>query len=77
VIGNCPATAVKIISLMAPVLLAGLIVIDLGGAAWSDFNGQLVLGVGASGVARVLKAPMLIAVACGITGTALLRLLLP
>jgi hypothetical protein len=35
-----------------------------------------VLGVGVAGLARTLKAPMLLAVVCGIAATALLRLLL-
>ena len=68
-----PARAVKVISLMASALLAGLIVINLGGAGWSDVNGQQVLGVGAAGLARALGAPMLLAVGCGMTVTALLR----
>jgi branched-subunit amino acid transport protein len=68
-------TVVDVTSLMAPVLLAGLIVIDLGGPAWSHLNWQQVLGVGAAGLARALKAPMLLAVVCGIVTTALLRLL--
>jgi branched-subunit amino acid transport protein len=71
-----PSTVGQVTSLMAPVLLAGLIVIELGGAGWSGLNGQQVLGVGVAGLARTLKAPMLLAVACGIIATALLRLLL-
>ena len=71
-----PPRAVEVISLMASALLAGLIVINLGGAAWSDVNGQQVLGVGAAGLARALRAPMLLAVGCGMAATALLRHLL-
>jgi branched-subunit amino acid transport protein len=71
-----PSTAVKVTTLMAPVLLAGLIVVDLGGARWNDLDWEQVLGVAAAGLARTLKAPMLVAVACGIATTALLRLLL-
>jgi branched-subunit amino acid transport protein len=71
-----PRTAIKITTLMAPVLLAGLIVVDLGGAGWKDLDWAQVLGVSAAGLARTLKAPMLLAVVCGIAATALLRLLL-
>ncbi len=71
-----PSTAVKVTTLMAPVLLAGLIVVDLGGARWGDLAWQQLAGVGVAGLARTLKAPMLLAVVCGIASTALLRLLL-
>jgi branched-subunit amino acid transport protein len=71
-----PSIALKVTTLLAPVLLAGLIVSDLGGARWSDLDWLQVLGVGAAGLARALKAPMLLAVLCGIATTALLRLLL-
>ena len=71
-----PPRAVQVISLMASALLAGLIVIDLGGTAWSDVNWQQVLGVGAAGLARTLRAPMPLAVGCGMAATALLRHLL-
>jgi len=68
-----PARAVQVISLMAAALLAGLIIINLGGTGWNDVNGQQVLGVGAAGLARGLRAPMLLAVGCGMAVTALLR----
>jgi uncharacterized membrane protein len=68
-----PARAAQAISLMAAALLAGLIIVNLGGAGWSDVNGQQVLGVGAAGLARALRAPMLLAVGCGMAVTALLR----
>jgi branched-subunit amino acid transport protein len=64
----------RIIALMAPVLLAGLIVTDLAGERWSHLNWPQVVGVGAAGLARVLKAPMLVAVLCGAAVAALLRL---
>jgi branched-subunit amino acid transport protein len=69
-----PPAVGQVTSLMAPVLLAGLIIIELGGASWSDLSWQQALGVSVAGLARVLKAPMLLAVACGIIATALLRL---
>jgi len=70
-----PPNALKVTSLLAPVLLAGLVVVDLGGAKWDDLDWTQVLGVGVAGVARMLKAPMLLAVVCGVATTALVRLL--
>jgi hypothetical protein len=37
-----PPTAAKVSVLMAPVLLAGLIVADLGGAGWSELDWQQI-----------------------------------
>jgi branched-subunit amino acid transport protein len=71
-----PPRAVNVISLMASALLAGLIITNLGGAGWSDLDWQQVLGVSTAGLARALKAPMLLAVGCGMAATALLRHLL-
>jgi branched-subunit amino acid transport protein len=47
-----PPRAVKVISLMASALHAGLIITSLGGASWSDLNWPQVAGVGAAGLAR-------------------------
>lgn len=72
-----PAVARRVVALMAPVLLAGLIVVELGGESWSELDVEQVLGVGAAGVARALGAPMLAAVLLATLTTALLRFLLP
>jgi branched-subunit amino acid transport protein len=69
-----PTAVVRVTAMLAPALLAGLIIVDLGGAKWNGLDGQQVLGVGVAGVARMLKAPMLLAIVCGIGATALLRL---
>jgi branched-subunit amino acid transport protein len=69
-----PPSALKITSLLAPVLLAGLVVVDLGGAKWSALDWTQVLGVGVAGLTRTIRAPMLLAVVCGVATTALLRL---
>lgn len=63
-----------VIALLAPVLLAALLVTELGGPKWSALSWTQLVGVGAAGVARVLKAPILVAVAAGVVVTALLRL---
>jgi branched-subunit amino acid transport protein len=72
---HLPAVAIRVTTLLAPVLLADLIVVDLGGAKWGEFDWRQMLGVGVAGLARILKAPMLLAVFCGITAAAILRLL--
>lgn len=69
-----PPTARKVIALVAPVLLAGLIVVELGGEDWRGLDLSQLAGVGAAGVARTLRAPMLLAVLCGVGAAALLRL---
>lgn len=69
-----PSVVRKVVALLAPVLLAGLIVVDLGGEGWTDLDVAQVLGVGTAGLARMLKAPMLVAVLVGMAATAALRL---
>lgn len=71
-----PPAAVKITSVLAAVLLAGLITVELGGPGWSESNWQQLCGVATAGLARILKAPMLLAVIGGIAATALLRMAL-
>jgi branched-subunit amino acid transport protein len=66
-------TSRRVIALMAPALLAGLIVVDLAGPQWAALDWKQVLGVGAAGAARALRVPMLLAVVCGVVVTALLR----
>lgn len=68
-----PAAAVKVTGLTAPVLLAGLIVTDVAGQDWQQLNLAQLLGLGVSAVARLAHMPMLVALACGIVVTAMLR----
>lgn len=68
-----PAVAVKVTGLTAPVLLAGLIVTHLGDEGWDGLDWTQVAGVGAAGLARLAKTPMLLALALGIGLTAVLR----
>jgi len=70
-----PPVALRVAALTAPVLLAALIVTDIGGERWADFEWTRLAGVGVAGMARLLHAPLLVAVALGIVSTALLRLL--
>ncbi|MGC4940474.1 AzlD domain-containing protein [Kribbella sp. DT2] len=67
-----PRPVIRMTALTAPVLLAGLIVTELGG---KQLDWTQLVGVGASGVLAVAKVPMLVAVAGGIVATAAIRLL--
>lgn len=69
-----PPAAVRMTALTAPVLLAGLIVTEVGGAGWRDVEWTQLIGVGAAGGLCLAKVPMLLAVAGGIAVTALIRL---
>jgi hypothetical protein len=69
-----PRSARDCIALLAPALLAALIIIELAGPHWSALNGSQVTGVAVAGITRALKAPMLAAIATGVLTTALLRL---
>ena len=70
-----PPVARRVVALVAPVLLAGLIVIDLAGEGWDGLDWTQVAGVAVAGVAGRLRVPMLVAVLLGALAAALLRLL--
>lgn len=70
-----PAVARRVVALMAPVLLAGLIVVELVGPDWDGLDGPQLLGVGVAGTAFLLRAPMLVAVLLGAAAAAGVRLL--
>jgi branched-subunit amino acid transport protein len=70
-----PRSVRGIVSLMAPALLAGLIVVELAGPAWHGVNDPQVAGVGVAGAVWACRAPMLVAVVAGALATAGLRLL--
>ncbi|MGW1347468.1 AzlD domain-containing protein [Kribbella sp. NPDC002412] len=66
-----PPAAVRVVGLIAPVLLAGLIVTELGG---KELDWTQLTGVGVAGILSVLRVPLLLAVAAGIALTAGIRL---
>ena len=66
-----PPAAVRVVGLIAPVLLAGLIVTELGGM---ELDWTQLTGVGVAGILSVLRVPLLLAVAAGIALTAGIRL---
>lgn len=71
-----PPVARRIVGLMAPVLLAGLIVVELAGPGWDGVDAGQVAGVAVAGAAWFARAPMLVAVLLGALATAGLRRLL-
>ncbi|MDQ1034182.1 branched-subunit amino acid transport protein [Streptomyces sp. V3I8] len=70
-----PAAARGVIALLAPVLLAGLLVVDVAGPRWTELDATLLLGLAAVVAARWLRAPLLLAIVAGTAVTALARLL--
>jgi branched-subunit amino acid transport protein len=72
---SLPPVARNVVGLMAPVLLAALIVIDLGGPDWEGFDWTQAFGVGVAAVAGVARVPILPAVLIGVLATVGLRLL--
>lgn len=68
-----PAVARRVVALMAPVLLAGLIVVELAGPDWEHVDRAQVAGVGVAGLAWAARAPMLVAVLAGALAAAGLR----
>jgi branched-subunit amino acid transport protein len=66
-----PPAAIRMTALMAPALLAGLIVTELGG---KELDWTQLAGVGVAGALSLAKVPMLVAVAAAIVVTAVLRL---
>ena len=60
---------------MAPVLLAGLIVVELAGPDWDGLDGPQMLGVAVAGGALALRVPMLVAVLFGAAAAAGVRLI--
>ncbi|MFD4719000.1 AzlD domain-containing protein [Streptomyces sp. NPDC058423] len=71
-----PEQAESVIALLAPSLLAGLVVVALTGPGWTDLDGTLLAGVAVAAGVRLCRAPVPAAVLAGVLATALLRLLL-
>ena len=70
-----PAWSGAVIALLAPALLAALIVVDVLGPHWTDVHWPVLVGLAVVVVAHLLRAPMLLAVLAGVAATALLRAL--
>ncbi len=70
-----PSVTRRIVSLMAPVLLSGLIVVELAGEDWGGLDRPQLAGVAVAGLAWAVRAPMLAAVLVGALVTAVIRML--
>ena len=70
-----PSAARRVVSLMAPVLLSGLIVVELAGPDWAALDWPQLIGVAVAGLAWSVRAPMLAAVLVGALVTAVIRML--
>jgi len=70
-----PAWSGAVIALLAPALLAALVVVDVLGPRWSAVHWPVLAGLAVVVVAHLLRAPMLLAVLAGVVATALLRAL--
>jgi hypothetical protein len=70
-----PPRAARVISLLAPALLAAFVAVNTFGGERSLVLDERALGVGAAAVAVALKAPPLIAVVVAAVVTALARAL--
>ncbi len=71
-----PAPVRAVIALLAPALLAALVVVDVAGPGWADLDWTVPAGLLAAVLTRLaLRAPDLLAILAGVVVTALLRLL--
>ncbi|WP_037304249.1 AzlD domain-containing protein [Amycolatopsis orientalis] len=70
-----PPRLTGVIALLAPALLAGLVLTDLTGPAWSAVDWTLCAGLAAVAVTCLLRVTMLAAILCGVAVTAVLRFL--
>ena len=71
-----PGRARGVVALLAPALLFGLVVADLLGPGWDDFDGPLVIGVAVAVFARLLRVPELPSVLLAVLVVAVVRVLL-
>jgi hypothetical protein len=67
--------AVRVIALLAPALLTALVLVDTITSEQRLVIDARLAGVAAAGIALLLRAPMLLALAAAVATTALVRLL--
>jgi branched-subunit amino acid transport protein len=75
ILGNrpLPAHASGVIALLAPALLAGLVISDILGPSWSSANAPLTLGVLTAAGARTTRLPAPACVIVAVAVTAITR----
>ena len=70
-----PPWSLGVIALLAPALLAALVVVQVLGHRWADLDWTVPAALTAVVAARLLKAPVLLAVLIGVATAAALRAL--
>lgn len=70
-----PARANRAVSLLAPVLLAALVVTDVAGERWNDLSWPVLPGLAATAISRLLRMPTLGAVITGMAVRAAFQLI--
>jgi branched-subunit amino acid transport protein len=68
-----PSWTSSVIALLAPALLAALVVVHVLGERWSAVSAPVLAGLAAVVVAHLLRAPMLVSVLVGVVVTAVVR----
>jgi branched-subunit amino acid transport protein len=71
-----PSRAQGVIALLAPALLAGLVISDTLGPNWSSANGALALGVLAAAAGRTIGLPTPACIIAAVIVTAVARAIL-
>lgn len=70
---DLPPWTSTVIAMLAPALLAALVVVHVLGERWTDVSVPVLAGLAAVVGAHLLRAPMLVSVLVGVAVTALLR----
>jgi branched-subunit amino acid transport protein len=70
-----PPPLQRVVAALAPALLAGLVVTEIGGERWTALDPGTVAGVGAAGAARMLRLPTLVALVLGTAVAVAVRVL--
>ncbi|WP_328472070.1 AzlD domain-containing protein [Actinoplanes sp. NBC_00393] len=70
-----PRWSVGVIALLAPALLAGLVVVEVLGRRWAEVDWTVPAALAAVVGARLLRVPLLLAVLIGVLTAAALRAL--
>jgi branched-subunit amino acid transport protein len=68
-----PGWTAGVIAVLAPTLLAALVVVHVLGPRWGAVSWPVVAGLAAVVVARLARTPMLLAVLAGVVVTAVVR----
>ncbi|BBH67648.1 hypothetical protein ACTI_43330 [Actinoplanes sp. OR16] len=70
-----PGWSLGVIALLAPALLAALVVVEVLGRRWADLDWTVPVALAVVVIARLVKVPLLLAVLLGVLTAAGLRAL--